>query len=180
MATFSTSFSSLTLPELIFLSPHNPTKRLKLSLFGPINLEPRRTVKIPGTRIKAIQREENAVLEEKDRELVTKLNGSVNGSTNGYYNYGNSSVDNYGNGTVKVESADENLLKYVNGNGNGNGSVTVRSEEEVLETVKMEEVISKKKSVEEIGQEEAWFKQSGQDQVEVYCCIYILLCSNLL
>ncbi|KAK6125755.1 hypothetical protein DH2020_040502 [Rehmannia glutinosa] len=168
MATFSASFCSPTLPELIFLSPHNPTKRLKLSLNKPIDLEPRNSVKILKTRIKAVSREESVLLEEKDRELVTKLNGSVNGNVNGNYKYSNGSVENYTNGTVKVESEDENLVKYVNGNGNGNGngSVAGRSEK-VLEVVKVDNVISEKKSVEDIGQEEAWFKRSGQDQVEV-------------
>ncbi|KAK6150477.1 hypothetical protein DH2020_015409 [Rehmannia glutinosa] len=164
MATFSASFCSPTLPELIFLSPHNPTKRLKLSLNKPIDLEPRNSVKILKNRIKAVSREESALLEEKDRELATKLNGSVNGNVNGNYKYSNGSVENYTNGTVKVESEDENLVKYVN--GNGNGSVAGRSEK-VLEVVKVENVISEKKSVEDIGQEEAWFKRSGQDQVEV-------------
>lgn len=167
MTTFSTSFSTPTLPELIFLSPRNSTQRLKLSLSRALNLDPRSNVKILGVRIKAVQNEGSAVLEDKDRELVTKLNGSVNGN----YSYGNGSVDGYGNGSLKVESENESLAKYVNGNGNGNGSVGVGSEEKELEALKVEEVISEKKSVEEIGQEEAWFKRSGADKVEVYCCI---------
>lgn len=59
------------------------------------------------------------------------------------------------------------LVKYVN--GNGNGSVAFRSG---VEVVKVDEVISKKKSIEEIGQEEAWFKRKGQDQAEVYTYIW--------
>lgn len=166
MATFSTSFSIPTLPELIFLSPLNSTKRLKLSLSRTSNLGLRSNARILGARIEAVQREESAVLEERDRELAAKLNGSVNG------NYSNSN-GSYGNGSVKVESENGSLAKYVNGNGN----VGVGSEDAVLEAVKMEEVISeKKKSVEEIGQEEAWFKRSGGDQVEVD---FIVLCFNL-
>ncbi|KAL8473670.1 hypothetical protein ACS0TY_030497 [Phlomoides rotata] len=150
MATFSTSFSSL-----IFLSPHNPTKRLKLSLYN-FNLEPRSSVKILGIKIRAVQREESALLDEKDRELAAKVNGSVNGNSNGNYSYTNGSADNYGNGSVKIEGGDETLVKYINGNGSPNGNVAVSREDKV-----------EKKSVEDIGQEEAWFKQSGGDQVEV-------------
>ncbi|XP_057774763.1 protein ACTIVITY OF BC1 COMPLEX KINASE 8, chloroplastic-like [Salvia miltiorrhiza] len=152
MATLSTSFSTPTLPELIFLSPHNSTKRLKLSLSRAARVERR-------TRIRAVQREESVVLEESDRALAAKLNGSVNGN----YSNGNVSVGSYGNGSVKVESENGSLAKYVNGNGN----VDVGSGDVVLEAVEMEEVIGEKKSVEEIGQEEAWFKRSGGDQVEV-------------
>ncbi|KAK4430615.1 protein ACTIVITY OF BC1 COMPLEX kinase, chloroplastic [Sesamum alatum] len=156
MASFAASSTSPTLPELIFLSPHSPAKRLKLSLYRPHNLERRSNIRILGTRIRAVQREESStVLDERDRELVTKLNGSVNG---------NGSVANYTNGSVKVESGNGSLVKYVNGNGNGNGSVGTGNE---LEVVEVEEVISQKKSIEEIGQEDAWFKKKGQDQVEV-------------
>ncbi|KAG6399713.1 hypothetical protein SASPL_141194 [Salvia splendens] len=154
MATFSI-FSS-TLPELIFLSPHNSTKRLKLFLS---RAGPRSNAKILG-RIRAIQREDS-VLEARDRELAAKLNGSVNGN----YSSRNGSVGSYGNESVKSESENGSLARYVNGNGNGNGSVG--SGNAVLEAVEMEEVVSEKKSVEEIGQEEAWFKQGGGDQVEV-------------
>ncbi|KAL0432019.1 UNVERIFIED_CONTAM: hypothetical protein Sradi_0827900 [Sesamum radiatum] len=159
MASFAASSTTPTLPELIFPSAHSPAKRLKLSLYRPHNLGRRSSIRILGTRIRAVQREESStVLDERDRELVTKLNGSVNG---------NGSVANYTNGSVKVENGNGSLVKYVNGNGNGNanGSVGSRSE---LEVVEVEEVISQKKSIEEIGQEEAWFKKKGQDQVEVY------------
>ncbi|KAL3829420.1 hypothetical protein ACJIZ3_018222 [Penstemon smallii] len=153
MATFSTSICTPTnLHELIFLSPNNPTKRLNLSLYKPINLEPTTKIKVLGTRPKASQREEIAVLDEKDRELATKLNSSVNGNGNGNYSYRNSNVS--------VESANVSSMKYVN----GNESAAVKSEEEVVKLVKVKEVISKKKNVEEIGQEDAWFKQQ---QVEV-------------
>lgn len=157
MATFSTSFGCPTLPELIFLSPHNSTKRLNLSLSRALNLGPKSNARILVTRIRAVQREESAVLEERDRELAAKLNGSVNGN----YSSRNGSVGSHGNGSVKVESENGSLAEYVNGNGNGN--VGVGSGDVVLEGVKMEE----KKSVEEIGQEEAWFKRSGGDRVEV-------------
>lgn len=163
MTTFSASFSSPTLPELIFLSPHNSTKRLKLSLYRAVSLGPRSNARILGSRIRAVQREESAVLEERDRELAAKLNGSVNG------NYSDSN-GSYGNGSVKVERENGSLDKYVNGNGNvgvGRGDV-------VLDAVEMEEMIGEKKSVEEIGQEEAWFKRGGGDQVEVDFVVFVL------
>ncbi|KAL8478913.1 hypothetical protein ACS0TY_030704 [Phlomoides rotata] len=138
MATSSTNFTALTEP--IFLPPHNPAKRLKLFLYRPHNRELRNSIKILGIRIRAVQREESAVLVEKDRELEGKLNAGVDENGNGKYGYSN------GNGS---------LMKYVN----GNGSVASRSGVEV--------VISKNKSIEEIGQEEAWFKRKGQDQAEV-------------
>ncbi|KAL1569588.1 Protein ACTIVITY OF BC1 COMPLEX KINASE 8, chloroplastic [Salvia divinorum] len=159
MATFSTSFSSPTLPELKFLSPHNSTKRLKLSLS---RAGPRSNAKILG-RIRAVQREDS-VLEERDRELAAKLNGSVNGN---YSSRNGSAGGSYGNGSMKSESENGSLAKYVNGNGNGNGNVSAASGNAVFETVEMEEVVSEKKSVEEIGQEEAWFKRGGGDQAEV-------------
>ncbi|KAL8047228.1 hypothetical protein ABFX02_08G226100 [Erythranthe guttata] len=139
MASFTASLAAPILPEIIFRSPHNPTRKFKLSPFRPINLR---------TRITAVQREESAVLDEKDTELATKLNSRVNGNANGGYGYSNGSVVNYGNGSVKFESGDENLDKYVNGNGR---------REKVLQ---LGDGVSKNKTVEEIGQEDAWFKQS--------------------
>ncbi|EYU31071.1 hypothetical protein MIMGU_mgv1a003362mg [Erythranthe guttata] len=140
MASFTASLAAPILPEIIFRSPHNPTRKFKLSPFRPINLR---------TRITAVQREESAVLDEKDTELATKLNSRVNGNANGGYGYSNGSVGNYGNGSVKFESGDENLDKYV---VNGNGR-----REKVLQ---LGDGVSKNKTVEEIGQEDAWFKQS--------------------
>ncbi|KAK4411617.1 protein ACTIVITY OF BC1 COMPLEX kinase, chloroplastic [Sesamum angolense] len=109
MASFAASSTTPTLPELIFLSPHSPAKRLKLSLYRPHNLERRSNIRILGTRIRAVQREESSTLLDEETE-------------------------------------------------------SCRSE---LEVVEVKEVISQKKSIEEIGQEEAWFKKKGQDQVEV-------------
>ncbi|KAL2498739.1 hypothetical protein Adt_24289 [Abeliophyllum distichum] len=160
MATFSASFCTPTLYKLFFLSPNTLTTRTKCSLSKSSNFEFRNSIKILGTRIRAVQREESVVVEEGEREIIiTKLNGSINGSANGSHG------QSYTNGSVKIESENGNLLKYVN--GNGNGSVAVRSGKEMVEVLKPEEGIKKSKSVEEIGQEEAWFKRSGQDEVEV-------------
>lgn len=159
MATFSASFCSPTLYKLIFLSPNTPTARIKCSLSKSSNLESRNSIKILGTRIRAVQREGSAVIEEGDREIITKLNGSVNGSANGNFGNGNGSVENYTNENLKIESETGSFAKYVN--GNGNGTVVIGSGK------KLEEGIKKNRTVEEIGQEEAWFKRSGQGPVEV-------------
>lgn len=168
MATLSTSLCAPSFPELFFLSPNYPSKRLKLSLFGPTYLEPRTKFRNIETRIKSARREESSVLDEKDRELFTKLNGSVNGHVNGDYSFGNGSVENYSDGSVNPVSENGSLDKYVN----GNGRAAVRSEEEGIEVVKPEVVITHKKTIEEIGQEEAWFKQRVQDQVDVFYHYY--------
>lgn len=165
MATFPASFSTPTLYKLIFLSPNKPATRIKCSLSKSSNFESRNSIKILRTRIRAVQREESVVLEEGDNEIITKLNGSVNGSANGNYGYGNGSVEKSTNGSLKIESQNGSLAKYAN--GNGNGSVAVNTGKEMVEVVKVKEGIKKNKSVEEIGQEDAWFKQIAQDQVEV-------------
>lgn len=113
------------------------------------------------------------VVEERDRDLMKEVNGAVlngNGaaSTSGSnYGYGNGSVDGYSNGGVlEVESvkrsSNGSLMKYVNGNGNGVAS-------EVVEDVEFPESKEKgrKKRIEEIGKEEAWFKRSGQQEVDI-------------
>ncbi|KAL9250428.1 ACTIVITY OF BC1 COMPLEX KINASE 8, chloroplastic-like protein [Drosera capensis] len=92
-----------------------------------------------------------------EREAAPVENGAATarsrGGENGGYLVGNGSVGNYlkGNGAVLVEKKEE----------------VVRKDEE--EKVEVEVVVRerKKKSVEEIGQEEAWFKRGGRDRVEV-------------
>ncbi|CAA2993230.1 uncharacterized aarF domain-containing kinase At1g79600, chloroplastic [Olea europaea subsp. europaea] len=165
MATFSASFCSPTLYKLIFLSPNTPIARIKCSLSKSSNLESRNSIKILGTRIRAVQREGSAVIEEGDRKIITKLNGSVNGSAIGNFGNGNGSVENYTNESLKIESETGGFAKYVNGNGNGN--VVIGSGKKIVEVVKLEEGIKKNRTVEEIGQEVAWFKRSGQGPVEV-------------
>jgi hypothetical protein len=100
--------------------------------------------------------EEGVVLEERERRLVKELNG--NGVASG------SRYGAYSNGGVGVsESENGSLVKYVNGNG-----VAAAAAEVVLE---VEDPLAKeagrKRRVEEIGKEDAWFKQAGGDSVEV-------------
>lgn len=170
MATISAALSTSTLPEINFLSPNNSNRRFRVLLSKRLNFEQKYGIILRNTRIVAAKRDESTVLvDEKENEYVTQLNGSANGSSNGSYGMNGSAMEVYAEGSVGVvesesesEEVNGSLVKYVNGNGNG-GMVT--SSEEAVE-VKVEER-NVKKSIEEIGQEEAWFKQSGGDQVEV-------------
>ncbi|XP_049389941.1 protein ACTIVITY OF BC1 COMPLEX KINASE 8, chloroplastic [Solanum stenotomum] len=158
MASISAALSTATLPELKFLSPISTSRSFRFRI-------PQRS------RIKtaAGKREEKVVLEERDAELLRKVNGSVNGNGSVKRSVdlnGALLVDKYSNGSVGViESENESLMKYVNGNGNG---VAGKSAEKVVE-VKAEEVVEKrnKKSIDEIGQEEAWFKKNKEVKVSV-------------
>lgn len=88
---------------------------------------------------------ENAVIRQVNGSARLNGNGAARKSVNGDYN---GSVGLNGNG---------GLVKYVN------GSVTVETEE--VSEKRKEEV--RKKRVEDIGQEDAWFKKTKQKQVEV-------------
>lgn len=175
MTTISAALWTSRLPEITFLSPSTSHRRRRLHL--AVNFELERISVHRSWRILAAKNEEGAALvEEKEYEYFAKLNGSSNGSSNGSYGFNGSVMEEYTNGSAGViESESESgsgsvngsLVKYVNGNGNGG----VVSGEELVE-LKVE-TEKKKKSVEEIGQEEAWFKQSGGEQIEVY---YIYMC----
>lgn len=126
--------------ELTFLSPVNKFK---------FSISRRTTLRKPGSlsntvrgRIRAGRRDEVIVVEKEDGKIDLGGNGSYNKYVNGVEN-GN------GNGS---------LAKYVNGNGNGNGGVGMG--------IKGEEK-KKKKTIEEIGQEDAWFKKTNKGKVEV-------------
>ena len=95
--------------------------------------------------------------------------GSGNGSSNGYVNGGVGVVES-GNG-----AANGSLVKYVN----GNGAVAAEAEVELVgedsgEASKRKED-GRKKRLEEIGKEEAWFKKTGKEPVEVRF-IFIVRC----
>lgn len=77
------------------------------------------------------------------------LKGNENGSVDQYLSNGNGAS----NGST---------VKYVNGDGNGNGVAA----EVVVETVVME-TSKEKRTIEEIGQEEAWFKKDRAEGLEV-------------
>ncbi|KAI9165846.1 hypothetical protein LWI28_021594 [Acer negundo] len=157
----SSSYSSITLPDLTFLSPQtNPRHRFSLSKHSLSRNSSKRDNPRYNfglrVRIRAAKEEGLVVEEKRESELIRDLNGngSVGASTssvNGVYGV-NGSIEGYENGS---------LVKYLNGNG---VAVEVVGEvDEEAETLKKED--RRKKKVEEIGKEDAWFKQSGQQKV---------------
>ncbi|KAJ9541042.1 hypothetical protein OSB04_027548 [Centaurea solstitialis] len=128
--------------ELAFLRPEAAANKLRFSISRRNAL---RRLNF-GTRILAVNREEVVVVEKEDGKVDLGGNGSIN-----YVNGKNSK-----NGSVVGENG--SLIKYVNGNGNGNGNgrIGMKIGEEVVEKKQ------KKKTIEEIGQEDAWFKRSGE------------------
>ncbi|XP_021802606.1 uncharacterized protein LOC110746675 isoform X2 [Prunus avium] len=154
------------IPELTFLS-HQTTPKRRLSVsrisLSKISLSgyPRYGIRSP---IRAIK-EDGLVVEEREAEFIKKVNGvelSGNGagvSTSGSSYGSNGSVKKYSNGSVNGAS-NGSLVKFVNGNGVAGGG---GGEVEVLES--KEE--GRKKNIEEIGKEDAWFKRTGQPKVEV-------------
>ncbi|KAK9062269.1 hypothetical protein SSX86_019455 [Deinandra increscens subsp. villosa] len=138
-------------PDLTFLRPNN---RLRFSVSTRNGNAPRKfnrsstTLSVRG-RIRAARRESAIIVEKED--------GRVDLGGNGRYNHVNG-VENGKklNGSVVGENG--SLIKYVNGNGDRNGGRGMEIGEDVVE---------KKRTIEEIGQEEAWFKRSGKGKVEV-------------
>ncbi|KAK6258952.1 hypothetical protein SCA6_013426 [Theobroma cacao] len=170
--------SSLPLQELHFLSPTTSkhqfylsrySSRSRISLAGNSHL---RNCVVSRSRIRALK-EEGVAYEEREKEFIKEVNGRLELNGNGSaskYEYTNGSVEGYSNGGVGVVESESNgsLAKYVNGNGNGNGAAVVTAAEVVV--VEEEGVVSeaaRKKRVEDIGKEEAWFKRSTQEQAEV-------------
>ncbi|XVE86688.1 hypothetical protein DITRI_Ditri18aG0054200 [Diplodiscus trichospermus] len=170
--------SSLPLQELHFLAPRKTSKyRFYLSRYSSLS-----RVSLAGnshlrngvflrSRIRA-HKEEVVAYEEREREFIKEVNGGFELNGNGsasQYEYNNGSVEEYTNGGFGVVENESNgsLVKYVNGNGNGAAATVTAAEVVVVEEegVVSEEV--RKKRVEEIGKEEAWFKRSNREQVEV-------------
>ena len=90
------------------------------------------------------------------------LNADGDGDGDGNGN-GNGSVEKYlsnGNG-----ASNGSMMRYVKGNGNGNGNRVAAGV--VVEAV-VTETSKEKKTIEEIGQEEAWFKKEGKERLEVH------------
>jgi len=110
--------------------------------------------------------EDTAVIDEREREILKELNGNGNGRVNG-------SVERYVNGrVVSVEggerSSNGSLMKYASGNGVAATATAKIVGEEEKEGLKED---GRKKRIEEIGKEEAWFKRAGQ-QVEVLFLLF--------
>ncbi|KAM2196682.1 hypothetical protein ACFX1Q_000179 [Malus domestica] len=160
---------SLPLPELTFLSPQTTPKR-RLSISGVSlskfsrNGYPRSGVR---SRIRAVK-EEGVVVEERIKKVNgVELggNGAAAASTSGSGYRSNGSVNSYSNGSAGVirsknGAVNGSLVKFVSGNG---VAAEVVQGVQVLET--KEE--GRRKNIEEIGKEDAWFKQSGLPKVEV-------------
>ncbi|KAL5820429.1 hypothetical protein ACOSQ3_022311 [Xanthoceras sorbifolium] len=165
--------SSITLPDLTFLPPQTATPRHRLCLSKHTLSRNYLKRTNPGcklglrVRIRAAKEEGLVVEEKRESELIRDFNGlefngngsSAGGSTS---SGGSSSVEGgYGvNGSVEGYT-NGSLIKYVNGNG---VAVEVVGEvDEKAEELKKED--RRKKKVEEIGKEDAWFKKSGQEKV---------------
>lgn len=167
---------SLLLPDIAFISP-NPSRRHRFAVSGRRRCVCRAYVGSSRGKVRT-----RAVREED------LLSGSVNGyGLNGVNNgvattsrSSNGSVGNGGGSAYYVEEAvvleerewgNGSLVRYVNGNGvaaaerasTATGVVEGMTEMEVLE----EKEEGRKRRIEEIGKEDAWFKQSGSDQLEV-------------
>ncbi|KAF5765350.1 putative ABC-type Cd(2+) transporter [Helianthus annuus] len=148
-----TASNKLRFPVSRLSSVRKPNRLIRLSRLSRLNVG---TVGGRG-RIMAGRSEEVILVEKEDGEVDLGGNGSYTTYVNGVEN-GN------GNGSVVV-GEDESLAKYVNGNGNGNGRIGREIGE--VDVEKKDETTAKKKTVEDIGQEEAWFKRSGKGKVEV-------------
>ncbi|MFS8009454.1 hypothetical protein Hanom_Chr14g01284941 [Helianthus anomalus] len=138
--------------DLTFLRPISASTRLRFSLSTRNSLRKSNhsstKVAVRG-RIRSVRTTEEVILVEKeDGRIDVGGNGSV-GNVNGVENLKSL------NGSVAAGGENGRLVKYVNGNGNGYVNVVEKKGE------------TKKKTIEEIGQEEAWFKRSGKGKVEV-------------
>lgn len=145
--------TSLILPEITFLASVSPLehgRHLALSrcsiprtfLAGKYHFS-----QLRGRRIRAV-REEDRIAEEL-RRFDSNGNGAARVAVE-------LSVEERGSG-----ASNGSLVKYANGNG---ASTRVVPEDEVLEVNED----ARKRRIEEIGEEEAWFKRSGRDQPEVH------------
>ncbi|XP_038881744.1 protein ACTIVITY OF BC1 COMPLEX KINASE 8, chloroplastic [Benincasa hispida] len=159
--------TSLPIPELVFVSP----KRLlsssspRCSLYRIPLSRTRRFSVLLRTKLQAV-REDGVVAEERENELIKEVNGYGLGSNGAAYNAnGDYRYNGWVNGgvtAVESESGGTNgtLVKYVNGNG-----IAAAVVGEIQASESVEE--GRKKRIEEIGKEEAWFKRSDQQQIEV-------------
>ncbi|KAJ1429770.1 hypothetical protein SESBI_08175 [Sesbania bispinosa] len=149
--------SPLHLPELHFLSPQiTPKCRLSLSKFPSstvtcsISCHSSSNVTLRTTRIQAVK-EESALAE---RVNDVEWSGNSVAAASGRNDSGNGAIEGYVNGTTNGS-----MVKFDYGNG-----VAVQVVE--VEASKLNED-GRKIRLEEIGKEDAWFKQIGKERVEV-------------
>ncbi|XP_023517648.1 protein ACTIVITY OF BC1 COMPLEX KINASE 8, chloroplastic-like [Cucurbita pepo subsp. pepo] len=159
--------TSLPLPELVFVSP----KRLLSTsssrcLHHRIPLSRSCSFRVLfRTKVKAV-REDGVIVDKRESELIKEVNGyELGGNGAAYKENGDYRYNGWINGGVTVvesetDSSNGSLMKYVNGNG---AAATVVGEIQASESTEE----GRKKRIEEIGKEEAWFKRSEQQQTEV-------------
>lgn len=170
----SSSSSSLPVPDLAFISsqPTSPKRRLPLSRlsFSSSNQLNKFALRLRIGPIRASYlKEESLEIEERESQLLKELNG--NGASSSTSDYGANGNGLYTNGSVsaleseKEGSSNGSLVKYVNGNGVVDADIVVEEKPKVSEE-------GRKKRIEDIGKEEVWFKQAGQDQVQVFFFLF--------
>lgn len=153
--------SPLHLPELHFLSPQITHKRrislskLPSSAYS-FSRHAASNVTLRAARIRA-SRDDSALAERVD-DVKWSGNGApaANGKDRDVAD-GNGAVERFANG-----ASNGSLVTYGYENGNG---VATEVEVEVEASKRNED--GRKKRLEEIGKEDAWFKQTGSEQVEV-------------
>ncbi|KAL9313756.1 hypothetical protein ACSQ67_019208 [Phaseolus vulgaris] len=153
--------SPLHLPELHFLSPHVTLKRrislskLPSSAYS-FSRHAASNVTLHAARIRA-SRDDSALAERVD-DVKWSGNGvpAANGRGRDVAD-GNGAVEGFANG-----ASNGSLVTYGYENGNGVAAEVVVE----VEASKLNED-ERKKRLEEIGKEDAWFKQTGNEQVEV-------------
>lgn len=166
--------SLLSVRDLTFLSPKptlNLNRRVSLTKFSLSRVSPSpKLVRYGlGTRIRAGKEGKSVVVEERDAELIVEVNRNLNGNGKSVSGAavldrkydGNGSAEVFGNGSVSVVESEGNgrLVKNVNGNGNGRVAAGVVEEKDSEE--------ARQKRIEDIGKEDAWFKQTPQEPVQV-------------
>lgn len=187
--------SSIAIPELTFLSPRSTSKRC-----FSLSRNPRSRISLSRNRgcgfglrslIRAAKEDAGGVVvEERERKLIESGNGAAaTASTggNGYalnglverHSIGSATVVESGNGT-----SNGSLVKYVKGNGAAAAAATATAAAgaEVVAEVRDAEMTEegRKKRIEEIGKEDAWFKKSGAPKVEVWVFNVCLVFSSIL
>ncbi|CAN0912068.1 Protein ACTIVITY OF BC1 COMPLEX KINASE 8, chloroplastic [Linum grandiflorum] len=161
------SASSLSIPDVkLFLSPtvENRSVRLSRRSFG-VNSFSRRSIQLSYRCIRLQNRAravkgETTVIEERESQLLRELNGNGAASSNGSKYGVNGSSSNGRLGVVGSEMDGGNngsLTKYVNGNGSAS------ADEKAAEAAED----GRKKRIEEVGKEDAWFKGASNGKVEV-------------
>ncbi|XP_047326942.1 protein ACTIVITY OF BC1 COMPLEX KINASE 8, chloroplastic-like [Impatiens glandulifera] len=152
MASASASLSTYSWTDFTFLRP-GCNRKLRVTLSKTTLCK----CSNHQFRTRAVQRKEVTV-EQRDKSLIGEVDGRVvvNGSVK------ESSVNRGRVNVIESENRATNgtLLKYGNGNG-----VPTKNFEATVGLNRAEG--SRKKTIEEIGQEESWFKRSGTQQVEV-------------